>query len=97
MYPVANQDLAQSDADLLSSVPAPVTEPFDVTQPCPGGQHLALKVELTLGAGTFATMALRECMKTRTGQAAMKALTEQRDERLKEAEPAKEETVDTAA
>ncbi|KAM0752966.1 tRNA pseudouridine synthase D [Meredithblackwellia eburnea MCA 4105] len=85
LYTSPAQDLAQSDEDILLNVPAPPVVEFDPTQSAtvPEGQHLALQIELTLGAGTFCTMALREVLKSRTASAHQKDLTKEMEERVK--------------
>ncbi|KAL8279139.1 hypothetical protein RQP46_008395 [Phenoliferia psychrophenolica] len=88
LYTNPNEDLAQSDEDALKNLSLPPTVPFSGEGPVPEGHHLALQIELTLGAGTFATMALREVLKTRTGSAHQKELTEKMEERIRERDEA---------
>ena len=76
---------------MLKKLPAPETIPFSGEGAVPEGHHLALQIELTLGAGTFATMALREVLKTRTGSAHQKDLTEKMEERIRGEDKVKEE------
>ncbi|SCZ90248.1 BZ3500_MvSof-1268-A1-R1_Chr1-3g01868 [Microbotryum saponariae] len=80
-YSSSTQDLAQSDEDLLLGKEAPVVTAYDPSQPMPEGHSLALQLEMTLGSSTYATMALREVLKTRTASAHQKTLTEAMEQR----------------
>ncbi|SCV68367.1 BQ2448_488 [Microbotryum intermedium] len=80
-YTSSTQDLAQSDEDLLLGKEAPVVTSYDPSQPLPEGHSLALQLEMTLGSSTYATMALREVLKTRTASAHQKTLTEAMEQR----------------
>lgn len=96
-YTSSMQDLAQSDEDaLLHRAPATGT-PYDPTIPLPEGHSLALQIELTLGSSTYATMALREVLKSRTSGAHQKSLTEAMEIRLKEGEEVKEVAMEVDA
>ncbi|KAE8270703.1 hypothetical protein A4X09_0g1631 [Tilletia walkeri] len=60
-------DLALSDEDRLLGFPEPSSDPQ--------GSFLALQIRLQLGTSAYATMALREVLKTDTSSAAQKELT----------------------
>ncbi|GAA5865441.1 hypothetical protein JCM8547_001245 [Rhodosporidiobolus lusitaniae] len=81
----ANEDLAQSDEDGILNRPAPTAREY-AGEELAEGESLALQVELTLGSSTYATMALREVLKSRTSSANQKSLTEQMEARLKKDE-----------
>ncbi|KAJ8047590.1 Pseudouridylate synthase 7-like [Holothuria leucospilota] len=57
-YDDSKEKLIQSDLDRLEGIPAPV--------PVEDGKKLALKLSFTLPTSAYATMALRELMKTET-------------------------------
>ncbi|GAA5980746.1 hypothetical protein JCM10908_001762 [Rhodotorula pacifica] len=84
-----NEDLAQTDEDRLLGRPAPQAREYrEEDGPLKEGESLALQIELTLGSSTYATMALREVLKSRTSAATQKGLTQAMEARLKAAEPA---------
>ena len=60
--------LAQTDEDKMFGRPAP--------QPSPSATSTALQIDLTLGSSTYATMMLRELLKSETGSLAQRKLTE---------------------
>lgn len=60
--------LAQTDEDKLFGRPPP--------PPTPSAASTALQIELTLGSSTYATMMLRELLKSETGSLAQRLLTE---------------------
>ncbi|KAK0546739.1 multisubstrate pseudouridine synthase 7 [Tilletia horrida] len=66
-YTDTNIDLALSDEDRLLGFPAP-PESED-------GQFLALQIRMVLGTSAYATMALREVLKSDTSAAAQRELT----------------------
>ncbi|GAA5861466.1 hypothetical protein JCM3774_000257 [Rhodotorula dairenensis] len=79
-----NEDLAQTDEDRVLGRPAPpVREYREEDGPLKEGESLALQIELTLGSSTYATMALREVLKSRTSAATQKSLTQAMEARLK--------------
>ncbi|GAA5958197.1 hypothetical protein JCM8115_004015 [Rhodotorula mucilaginosa] len=84
-----NEDLAQTDEDRVLGRPAPQAREYrEEDGPLKEGESLALQIELTLGSSTYATMALREVLKSRTSAATQKSLTQAMEARLKtEAEP----------
>ncbi|GAA5917096.1 hypothetical protein JCM6882_009496, partial [Rhodosporidiobolus microsporus] len=91
-----NEDLARSDEDVLLNRPAPAAREYkEEDGELAEGESLALRVELTLGSSTYATMALREVLKSRTSAANQKSLTQAMEERLKKDEPAAEEEKET--
>ena len=70
MYQYTDPDLplAQADEDILLGFP-PVTEETD-------GRFKALQIRITLGTASYATMALREVLKTDTSSQHQSALTQ---------------------
>lgn len=83
------QDLAQSDSDALLNLPPPILIPYPSELGNVEEGTLALQIELTLGSSTYATMALREVLKTKTSAASQKDLTVEMEKRV-ELEEAKE-------
>ncbi|GAA5811004.1 hypothetical protein MFLAVUS_004433 [Mucor flavus] len=65
-YNDPTEKLCNTDIDRLENAPEPVG--------VQGGQYLALKVEFTLGTSQYATMALREIMRTETSSQAQSIL-----------------------
>lgn len=89
-YTSPDHPLARADEDVLLSIPL-ASEPLPLAEGADSpAEHrsLALQVELTLGMGTYATMALREVLKSESGSAAQKDLTRQMNQRLATATPA---------
>jgi tRNA pseudouridine13 synthase len=96
------EDLAQSDSDALLNLPPPVLIPYPIDSPTPEEGTMALQLELTLGSSTYATMALREVLKTRTSAKSQKDLTVEMEKRveaegieLEEAKEAAREALET--
>ncbi|KAK4055095.1 multisubstrate pseudouridine synthase 7 [Microbotryomycetes sp. JL201] len=90
IYTSPNQDLAQSDEDVLLGKPKPEIHEVVINKekmnewPAEAaGKTLALQVEMSLGSSTYCTMALREIMKVRTSNVHQRMLTEQMEERVK--------------
>ncbi|GAA5911479.1 hypothetical protein JCM8208_006851, partial [Rhodotorula glutinis] len=87
-----NEDLAQSDEDALLGRAKPAAREYrDEDGPLGEGESLAMQVELTLGSSTYATMALREVLKSRTSAANQKSLTQQMEARLEQQGQAQEQ------
>jgi hypothetical protein len=83
-YSDANRDLIQSDEDALLGMQAPSSED--------DGEKLAIRLEFDLDSAAYATMALREVLKSETGNMNQRALTEAvLDTAAKEKEDAKVE------
>ena len=68
-YSNPNQDLVQPDEDALLGFAPPER---DIEE----GDKLALKIEFSLGTAAYATMALREVLKSETGNVQQRAMTE---------------------
>ena len=68
-YSNPNQDLVQPDEDVLLGFAPPER---DIEE----GDKLALKIEFSLGTAAYATMALREVLKSETGNVQQRAMTE---------------------
>ncbi|GAA6025772.1 hypothetical protein JCM11491_001986 [Sporobolomyces phaffii] len=79
-------DLAQSDADVLRGAPVLVPKRYDPAETAGlgPGESLNLQVELELGSSTYATMAMREILKSRTSAANQKSLTKELEGRLEQ-------------
>lgn len=67
-YTDPNADLVQPDEDALLGFEAPKSEEK--------GEKLALRLEFDLDSASYATMALREVLKSETGNVNQRALTE---------------------
>lgn len=70
--------LSQADEDALLGMELPELRPWASTSTKLNDdptKNLALKVELTLGSSAYATMALREILKTDTGKEAQSKMT----------------------
>ena len=67
-YTDPNADLAQPDEDALLGMPAPV--------PDSDGPLLALRLDFGLDTAAYATMALREVLKSETGNVEQRKMTE---------------------
>jgi tRNA pseudouridine13 synthase len=72
-YDDPNFPLAQADEDTLLGMKLP--------EPPEDGNNMALKVEMTLGSSSYATMALREVLKSETSSAAQSALSREVEQR----------------
>lgn len=84
LYTSSQADLAQSDEDALLGRPKPDAHEYDGASAVPEGASVALQVELTLGSSTYATMAMREVLKTRTSSADQAERTRGMEERERE-------------
>lgn len=84
LYTSSQADLAQSDEDALLGRPKPDAQEYDGVGPVPEGASVALQIELTLGSSTYATMAMREVLKTRTSSADQTERTKEMEERERE-------------
>lgn len=81
--------LLQSDLEALRNVPPP--------ENCPEGQHTALIVEFSLPSSVYATMALREILKSDTSVASQVSLHENVTRKHSaDDEPSTEDDVTTA-
>jgi len=80
-YTSPDHPLARADEDVLLNIPLEVEAPPFGAE---GGEHesLAVQVELTLATSTYATMALREVLKTESGAAAQREMTRKMNERF---------------
>lgn len=89
VYDNLHHDMAISDEDVLLGKTLPPQRAFDPDVPLADGEMLALKLEMTLGSSTYATMALREVLKARTSGAHQRSLTEtmQREDLARKAAP----------
>jgi tRNA(Glu) U13 pseudouridine synthase TruD len=67
-YTDPNADIVQPDEDALLGFEAPKSEE--------SGEKLALRVEFDLDSASYATMALREVLKSETSNVNQRALTE---------------------
>jgi tRNA pseudouridine13 synthase len=72
-YDDPNFPLAQADEDVLLGMQLP--------EPPVDGKNIALKVAMTLGTSSYATMALREVLKSETSSAAQSVLSQKVAER----------------
>ncbi|CAH7687669.1 pseudouridine synthase [Phakopsora pachyrhizi] len=79
-YEDPDLSLSQADEDVLLGLELPPQNEWSGESG--GGKNLALKVELTLSSSTYATMALREILKSDTGKKAQSKMTQQMRERM---------------
>jgi len=84
LYSSSQADLTQSDEDALLGRPKPDAQEYDGVSDVPDGHSVALQIELTLGSSTYATMAMREVLKTRTSSADQTERTRAMEEKERE-------------
>lgn len=74
--------LSQADEDILLGLESPSLNEWVDDSNDHENKNLALKVEFTLGSSAYATMALREILKSDTGKEAQSRMTQRMRERM---------------